>query len=94
MIIELSNFFKKNIKIYHFSNIPSIRLKKGKGFHYDNNIIEPKELIQDCISDFLLLCLSDKFIYSCEDSGYSKNIIMIKTIDGKNEKIKKLLELE
>jgi hypothetical protein len=38
--------------------------------------------------------LSDKFIYSCEDSGYSKNIIMIKTIDGKNEKIKKLLELE
>jgi len=89
------DFFRKNnIKMYHFSNIPSIRLKKGKGFHYNNNIIEPKELIQDCISDFFLLCLSDVFIYSSEESGYSKNIIMIKTIDKSNIKIKKLLELE
>lgn len=89
------DFFKgKILKLFHFSNIPKIKLQKGKGFHHDNKVISPKELIEDCISDFFILCLSKKYFYSCEQSGYSKNIEYIRLNDPKNKKIKRILSID
>ena len=77
---KVVNFFKENFneKLFHFSNIPSIILKKGRGFHYDNVVIPANIMIEDCISDFLLCCLGSKYYYSCEKSGFSKNVEIIR----------------
>jgi len=77
---KVVHFFKEIFKekLFHFSNIPSIIVKKGRGFHYDNIVIPSSIMIEDCISDFLLCCLGSKYYYSCEKSGFSKNIEIIK----------------
>lgn len=90
---KVVNFFKENIfkeKLFHFSNIPSIIVRKGRGFHHDNILIPSNIMIEDCISDFLLCCLGSKYYYSCKESGFSKNIEMIR-IENNLEIIKKII---
>lgn len=70
------NIYKQ--RLFHFSNIPSIIIREKRGFHYDNKIVSPNTMIEDCISDFILCCLGEKYYYSCEKSNFSKNIEFVR----------------
>lgn len=82
---KVTDFFKQTYKerLFQFSNIPSVKIRQNRGFHYDNKIILPEIMIEDCISDFILCCLSDKYYYSCKESSFSKNIELVKQNNAK-----------
>ena len=77
---KVVEYFKKKYKekLFHFSTIPNVKIQKNKGFHYDNNIVTAKTMIEDCISDFFLCCLGSEYYYSCKESSFSKNIEFIR----------------
>jgi len=76
-VIEyFKNIYKD--RLFHLSNIPSIIIREKKGFHYDNKVVSPRTMIEDCISDFLLCSLGNEYYYSCEKSNFSKNIELVR----------------
>lgn len=62
-------------RVYRFANIPDIQ---GKPIHENNVKLKIDEFILDCISDMILLCFGNKFYYSCHESGYSKNVTILR----------------
>jgi len=77
---KVVEYFKNIYKdrLFHFSNIPSIIIREKRGFHYDNKVVSPRTMIEDCISDFLLCSLGNEYYYSCEKSNFSKNIELVR----------------
>lgn len=72
--------------VYSFSNIPDIG---NKAIHANNWNLNKEEFIIDCIADIFLLCYGKEYYFSCIESGYSKNIILLRdNIDILNNLIK------
>jgi hypothetical protein len=76
-IEEMKKIYNKSI--YTFSNIPDIN---GKPIHENNYKLNIEEFVLDCISDMILLSFGKEYYYSCLESGYSKNVQLLrKNID-------------
>jgi hypothetical protein len=56
-------------KCFTFSNIQDPG--KGKNIHYFSHNVDKTELIIDCIVDLLMLGSGERYLFSCNRSGYS-----------------------
>ena len=71
--------------VYTFSNILDIG---NKPIHEDNSNLNKEQFVIDCIADIFLLCYGDEYYFSCPESGYSKNVILLRdNIDVLNKLI-------
>ena len=74
--IEYIQTIFTNKNVFSFSNIP--KELKNKPIHENNSALNKEEFVLDLISDFFLLCFGKEYYYTCFESGYSKNIQILR----------------
>ena len=71
-------------RVYTFSNIPG----HGKPIHENNINLNKEDFIIECLSDLIVSCFGKEYYYSCQESGYSKNILLLrKNMDIINKRV-------
>lgn len=67
-----------NTKVHTFSKLPTDLKLIGKPIHENNAKLNKEEFVIDCLADLIILCFGDSFFYSCKDSGFSKNVCLLR----------------
>ena len=62
--------------VFNFSYIP--KELSGKPIHENNYNLNKEKFVLDCLCDFFILCISKEYYYTCKDSGYSKNVEIVR----------------
>ena len=82
---ECINYVKNKFgveNVFTFSEIP--KELTGKPIHENNWVLDRERFVLDCFCDFFMLCMAKEYYYTCKESGFSKNVEILRELGKTN----------